>query len=225
MVPMLLLVLSFFDAGLSFNCLVPKVPHFGTSRVALRGEKVPREDSGGSNVLSSGVNQYRSYLSTLWSETSMVGRKKFNRVKLERSVKALKKDLSFCLREDESLTRLTEALVEFEGKVPALLSPLDQGDHPEALQIGRSGGEGQELAGTSEDTPQSSSSQSLESELESESESEELSSPVLAKKPKKKTRSVLRGALMGVAVALWVFSGNFVFTGLFTAMVILGQLE
>lgn len=30
---------------------------------------------------------------------------------------------------------------------------------------------------------------------------------------------------MGIAVSIWVFSGNYIFTGLFTAMVLLGQLE
>lgn len=42
---------------------------------------------------------------------------------------------------------------------------------------------------------------------------------------KKKSRSVLFGATMGAVVALWVFSGNYIFTGLFTLMTILGQLE
>lgn len=46
------------------------------------------------------------------------------------------------------------------------------------------------------------------------------------KAPKKKqSRSVLFGASMGAIVACWVFSGNFLFTSLFTAMTILGQLE
>lgn len=44
-------------------------------------------------------------------------------------------------------------------------------------------------------------------------------------KPKKKSRSVLFGATMGAIVVGWVFSGNFLFTGLFTAMTSLGQLE
>jgi CDP-diglyceride synthetase len=43
-------------------------------------------------------------------------------------------------------------------------------------------------------------------------------------KPKPR-RSIAFGALMGVAVACWVFSGNYIFTGLFTLMTILGQLE
>ena len=41
----------------------------------------------------------------------------------------------------------------------------------------------------------------------------------------KPRRSNLFGAAMGALVACWVFSGNYVFTGLFTLMTILGQLE
>jgi hypothetical protein len=43
--------------------------------------------------------------------------------------------------------------------------------------------------------------------------------------PPKKQRSVLFGAAMGAVVACWVFSGNYIFTGLFCLMTILGQLE
>lgn len=42
---------------------------------------------------------------------------------------------------------------------------------------------------------------------------------------KKKSRSILFGVSMGAAVAFWVFSGNFLFTTLFTLMTALGQLE
>lgn len=42
---------------------------------------------------------------------------------------------------------------------------------------------------------------------------------------KKTSRSVLFGATMGAIVACWVFSGNHLFTALFTLMTILGQLE
>jgi hypothetical protein len=46
--------------------------------------------------------------------------------------------------------------------------------------------------------------------------------PAKATKPR---RSILFGAAMGAIVACWVFSGNYIFTGLFTLMTILGQLE
>jgi len=46
-----------------------------------------------------------------------------------------------------------------------------------------------------------------------------------AKLPKKKRRSIWFGAAMGAVVAGWVFSGNYIFTGLFSLMTILGQLE
>jgi CDP-diglyceride synthetase len=42
---------------------------------------------------------------------------------------------------------------------------------------------------------------------------------------KKPRRSILFGAMMGMAVAGWVFSGNYIFTTLFTLMTVLGQLE
>lgn len=41
----------------------------------------------------------------------------------------------------------------------------------------------------------------------------------------KRRRSISFGALIGLAVATWVFSGNYIFTGLFTLMTVLGQLE
>jgi len=44
-------------------------------------------------------------------------------------------------------------------------------------------------------------------------------------KKEKKQRSILFGALMGAAFAAWVFSGNYIFTGLFCLVTILGQLE
>lgn len=42
---------------------------------------------------------------------------------------------------------------------------------------------------------------------------------------KKKRRSIMFGAIMGAIVACWVYSGNYIFTGLFTLMTVLGQLE
>jgi phosphatidate cytidylyltransferase len=44
-------------------------------------------------------------------------------------------------------------------------------------------------------------------------------------KPKRTRRSIGFGAFMGLAVACWVFSGNYIFTGLFTLMTVLAQLE
>jgi hypothetical protein len=51
-----------------------------------------------------------------------------------------------------------------------------------------------------------------------------ISSSIVIKR-KKPRRSILFGAAMGGVVACWVFSGNFIFTALFTLMTILGQLE
>lgn len=48
---------------------------------------------------------------------------------------------------------------------------------------------------------------------------------VAAPKKKKGGRSVLFGLSMGLTVAAWVYSGNYIFTALFTLMTALGQLE
>jgi phosphatidate cytidylyltransferase len=56
----------------------------------------------------------------------------------------------------------------------------------------------------------------------------EKSVPSSSAGPKSKTRSrrsIGFGAAMGLAVTCWVFSGNYIFTGLFTLMTALGQLE
>mmetsp|Transcript_5300 Transcript_5300/g.11599 ORF Transcript_5300/g.11599 Transcript_5300/m.11599 type:complete len:596 (+) Transcript_5300:114-1901(+) len=60
--------------------------------------------------------------------------------------------------------------------------------------------------------------------LVSMTESEQPAAPA-KKKKKKGGRSVLFGLTMGIAVAGWVYSGNYVFTTLFTLMTALGQLE
>lgn len=51
------------------------------------------------------------------------------------------------------------------------------------------------------------------------------STAVRTPKPKRARRSIGFGAFMGLAVAGWVFSGNYIFTGLFTLMTVLAQLE
>lgn len=45
------------------------------------------------------------------------------------------------------------------------------------------------------------------------------------KKKKKKGRSILFGASIGASAALWVFSGDYIFTALFTLVAALAQLE
>ena len=56
------------------------------------------------------------------------------------------------------------------------------------------------------------------------SQTEKLAGAV-KKKKRKGRRSITFGAVMGLVVACWVFSGNYIFTGLFTLMTVLGQLE
>lgn len=57
------------------------------------------------------------------------------------------------------------------------------------------------------------------------SEMEDQTVEIQAPATPKRRRSISFGALIGLAVATWVFSGNYIFTGLFTLMTVLGQLE
>jgi len=79
----------------------------------------------------------------------------------------------------------------------------------------------QEVALSSKTIPQNDSSIS---DLSANASAEE-PSDMIKKAKKKPKRSVLRGAIMGGVVALWVFSGNYLFTSIFTLMTVLGQLE
>jgi hypothetical protein len=65
----------------------------------------------------------------------------------------------------------------------------------------------------------------IEIEKEKPETKMEVVGEVPVKKKEKKQRSILFGAVMGATVACWVFSGNYIFTGVFTLMTILGQLE
>jgi CDP-diglyceride synthetase len=75
-----------------------------------------------------------------------------------------------------------------------------------------------------EDTEAITSSDKTAALAKSTGDAGDIKSAAAKSKPKKQ-RSVMFGALMGLAVAGWVFSGNYLFTGLFTLMTILGQLE
>mmetsp|Transcript_10079 Transcript_10079/g.14787 ORF Transcript_10079/g.14787 Transcript_10079/m.14787 type:complete len:454 (+) Transcript_10079:168-1529(+) len=61
--------------------------------------------------------------------------------------------------------------------------------------------------------------------LDNNNEEKNVASGAKTPAKKKKSRSVFFGAAMGAIVACWVFSGNFLFTTLFTLMTALGQLE
>jgi hypothetical protein len=66
---------------------------------------------------------------------------------------------------------------------------------------------------------------SLQEENKSNTSVEPYSLSSIVIKRKKPRRSILFGSAMGAVVACWVFSGNFIFTALFTLMTVLGQLE
>ncbi|GMI15814.1 hypothetical protein TrVE_jg4364 [Triparma verrucosa] len=146
-------------------------------------------------------SKYSSYLTRLWTETSIGSRKSLTRKKLVKSCKILEKllDTDVEFRDEELVLALRETLV-------TTLKSLE--DQPQVAS-----------------PPSSSSQTSAAVTASSTSLTSSTSSTSPTKQKKKGSRSVLRGVLMGVAVAVWVFSGNYIFTSLFTLMVLLGQLE
>jgi CDP-diglyceride synthetase len=81
--------------------------------------------------------------------------------------------------------------------------------------------DGKEIAVSSTSTADATEESNVA--LTAETSTHEVKAP--SKKNKKGSRSILFGATMGALVACWVFSGNFIFTALFTLVTILGQLE
>ena len=141
---------------------------------------------------------YTSYAKRLWNETNVDARRKIANDKVKGSIRAMQ----HVLRSNE--------YVEFsDGSVEArdrLLLACD-----EMLKTLPQGGIGQ----------LSETTKSAIVDIGGTEAGSDTDKPV-SKKPR---RSILFGALMGLAVAIWVFSGNYIFTGLFCLMTILGQLE
>mmetsp|Transcript_7641 Transcript_7641/g.9795 ORF Transcript_7641/g.9795 Transcript_7641/m.9795 type:complete len:538 (+) Transcript_7641:148-1761(+) len=155
------------------------------------------------------VHTYVDYASRLWRETDPKERKKLNGVPSIRAIKRVQ-DL---IENDEFDFEKSQASDDSEQYRKAKKSLLEGchlmleylQDHPDendVIDVDKP-----ELVARLEDIAPIASDQST---------------PV---KKKKKQRSIMFGAAMGGVVAAWVFSGNYIFTGLFAAMTVLGQLE
>ena len=176
---------------------------------------------------SSVTRKYRTYLKRLWKETSHDARETLNRRKLVKAISTLEKAL-----ETKRVTFEDEEIV-MNLRI-GLTTALDQLDKVRPV--------------ANPDAPASTStspSPSCASAAVAVPEAGQVTKP----KPR---RSILFGGeggpsksiiphirmpnnlplvasliavLMGIVVTIWCFSGNYIFTGLFTAMVLLGQLE
>jgi len=147
---------------------------------------------------------YVSYLKRLWKETDKVERE---RIAADKSLNAVK-TLQQLLVEDEYLA--------IEGLGEATEDTRSLARH-QLLDACKS------FLTNFQQVNTRYQSLIVDGEQKGDTERSPIPSKVAVKK--KPRRSILFGAVMGAVVAAWVFSGNYIFTGLFTLMTILGQLE
>jgi hypothetical protein len=146
---------------------------------------------------------YTGYAKRLWTETNVDARRKIANQRVKGSIRNMQHILSsneyadFSDGCNEAKDSLMTACGDMLSSLPVDIPPVvDSKEVATTAAV-----ESKEVATTADGT-----------------ESE-------AAKTAKPRRSILFGALMGAVVACWVFSGNYLFTGLFTLMTILGQLE
>ena len=143
---------------------------------------------------------YTDYAKRLWTETNTDARAKIANDKVRGAIR----NMCHILKSDE-YTHFSNGSVDARDK---LLIACD--DMMDTLPA--------DTAPTPEATNTSNAAVALETTKQADA-------AAATQGKQKNHRSILFGALMGAAVACWVFSGNYVFTGLFGLMTILGQLE
>ena len=159
---------------------------------------------------------YMDYLHRLWNETDPRVRK---RIATAKAISSLKR-VQHIMRGEEyvTLSKDQDTFADIEERQEArskLLQACDVLLKDEQQQ---------------QQQPQQQSITATTTKNDAEKPSNGVVAPPMekkevTKKKKKKGRSVLFGASMGAVVACWVFSGNYIFTALFTLMTALGQLE
>lgn len=179
-------------------------------QIILRAHKTD-DDNHNNNVLSfprKAVKIYSDYASRLWEETNSDARRKIAEDKATAAIRRVQH-----LLKGEEYTDFSGVSVDARNNLlEACNTMLTATGHEDLV----------DMTSTSNTTSSSSSLQTASSKEKSDEKKDEKGKGVKKKKPR---RSILFGATMGFAVACWVFSGSYIFTGLFTLMTVLGQLE
>mmetsp|Transcript_37569 Transcript_37569/g.91151 ORF Transcript_37569/g.91151 Transcript_37569/m.91151 type:complete len:519 (+) Transcript_37569:3095-4651(+) len=145
---------------------------------------------------------YASYVKRLWKETDVAARERVAGDKVRGSIREMQNILVHA----KEYTEFDDATYESQQKLLTACEEM--------------------LEALPKREPPKKKKKQEDKEMTTELVSENGEAPeAAAPKKKKGHRSILFGGLMGLAVALWVFSGNYIFTGLFCSMTILGQLE
>lgn len=165
---------------------------------------------------------YVTYATKLWRQTNHEEREKLAAQKALSAVKRVKNLMEGEEYVDLSLSKEGESSYEVNDRIKArdqlLLACNNMLEHMEITR-----------GYHKKWSPEKDSKLSSDNKVASRSSKDGTSSTNDTKrnplKKKKKSRSILFGAIMGAMVSCWVFSGNIMFTVLFTLMTVLGQLE
>ena len=194
------------------------------------------------NILNKATEIYVNYVTRLWRETNTKSRERIANQKAYHAIK----HVQHLLKDGEEYVNIMnyhdgDTLDEIEMKIQVrddllnacntmldLLGSIDdnddkdtRGDNKKDVNVEKD--QAMELRSSSNSTIPVVDNSNVEKEMALSVSTNETEGDKKVKK--KKSRSVLFGATMGASVACWVFSGNFLFTALFTLMTILGQLE
>lgn len=179
---------------------------------------------------------YVDYLRRLWDETSTEKRHKVARDKARAAVRLVQQTLPSYDDDVHHASAEVAAVLDSCDKMITIMDNNDDDDENGAVSV--LNGERRDMldviASTPEDGRITTTTLTTTNEHDQhsltvvEDDSDAISTTTtttVAKKKKKPRRSILFGAAMGAVVACWVFSGNYIFTGIFTLMTVLGQLE
>ena len=159
------------------------------------------------------VQKYYLYLVRLWTETS-----KDSRVDLARSKGKILRDV-----------RRLESILHNGGKKDSRLSDMEEVERQFLLEsLRKFETSATESAGVEKmRTKDADNENTIDNNYKDSAPAVRTLTRLLNIKmnPAKPRRSILFGVLMGLAVTGWVFSGDYLFTALFSGLCILGQLE
>jgi len=222
----------------------------GSARTAAAVTKssLKASSNGGehNSLLSKVYHTYTDYATRLWDETSTEARKRIAKDKTKDTLRRVEHmmsgeeyvELGGKANEEKRQRLLSacrdmlEAIESNEKNVTPVLETATVA--ASSVAVGEEGAAGTSttasIASTSIDAPPEKDNSDSKAVSAGGKEllmtdAEKTNEEPVAKKKKKSRRSVSFGAFMGLAVAGWVYSGNYIFTTLFTLMTALGQLE